>query len=79
MAAEGQNQIMLLKDDKAPTTLEKDSLSLSKIEKENYDLGGIYLKVSQEKHAPAVFKTLTGEAKGTILNMGIEANFQNNG
>lgn len=69
---------MLLKDDKAPTTLEKDSLSLSKIEKENQDLGGIYWKVSEEKHAPAVFKILTGEAKRTILNMGIEANFQNN-
>ena len=41
------------------------------MEKRNYNLAGIYV-CPEEKRAPAIFMTLTGEAKEAILNMDIE-------
>ena len=54
---------------KDPPILRKDSLYVNW--KEKFKFGG-HLSVPEEKHAPAIFMTLTGEAREVILNMDIE-------
>ena len=60
----------IIKDFKAPPTLGKDSLYVNW--KKDIKIWEAFMSVPEEKHAPAIFMTLTGEARGAILNMDIE-------
>ena len=60
----------VVKDFKAPPTPEKDSL-YKNWEKE-IKIWKAFTSVPEEKCAPAIFMTLTGEVREAILNMDIE-------
>ena len=58
----------IIKDFRAPPTLGKDYLYVNQ-KKENWET---FTSAPEEKHAPAIFMTLTEEAREAILNMDIE-------
>ena len=60
----------IIKDFKAPPTLGKNSLYV--YWKKEIKILGVFTSVPEEKHAAAIFMTLTGEAREAILNMNIE-------
>ena len=60
----------IIKDFKAPPTLGKDSLYVNW--KKEIKIWEAFTSVPEEKRAPAIFMTLTGEAREAILNMDIE-------
>ena len=60
----------IIKDFKAPPTLGKDSLYVNW--KKEIKIWEAFMSVPEEKRAPAIFMTLTGEAREAILNMDIE-------
>ena len=60
----------IIKDFKAPPILGKDSLYVKW--KKEIKIWEASMSVPEEKRAPAIFMTLTGEAREAILNMDIE-------
>ena len=60
----------IIKDFKALPTLGKDSLYVKW--KKEIKIWEVFTSVPEEKRAPAIFMTLTGEAREAILNMDIE-------
>ena len=59
----------IIKDYKAPPTLEKNSLYVNW--KKEVQIWEAFTSLPEEKRAPAIFMTLRGEAKEAILNMDI--------
>ena len=60
----------IIKDFKAPPTLGKDSLYVNW--KKEIKIWEAFMPVPEEKRAPAIFMTLTIEAREAILNMDVE-------
>ena len=60
----------IIKDFKASSAPGKDSLYVNW--KKEIKIWEAFTSVPEEKHAPAIFMTLTGEAREVILNMDIE-------
>ena len=67
----------IIKDYKAPPTLEKNSLYVNW--KKEVQIWEAFTSLPEEKRAPAIFMTLTGEAKEAILNMDIALLTSENG
>ena len=60
----------IIREFKVPPTLGKDSLYVTW--KKEIKVWEAFTSVPEEKCAPAIFMTLTGEAREVILNMDIE-------
>ena len=60
----------IITDFKASSTPGKDSLYVNW--KKEIKIWEAFTSVPEEKHAPAIFMTLTGETREVILNMDIE-------